>query len=326
MPKFEEDQITYELFGINPPEFYAKRFDLGGAVPDLLASALDWHEISRTKVRLLVEALRRHLPRGGEVLDLGCGSGPFGPTLLSHVPGLRLVGIDMSEVCIEQARLNGYAEACAADFLSGLPYADGRFDGIISVDVFGHVEFRHKDALVDELARVTKPGGINVHGAESGWVDYFNCTPSDPDDPIRRYVWVEGHVAVEPAVRLAARFRRAFRRVETDVTFLWPFLPGQQGAELLLGADAGRLDGFFSNPDNLYAANVLTGAANRHFIRLLKEVFGPAFHPQEMLPPWYTEGRTLDLPDANNGLSPHWRERLAALWKPCGFTTFDLTR
>lgn len=320
MPRFEQDQITYELFGIDPREFYSKRYDLGRASPDLLCNPLDWFDAARAKVRLLVEELRTRFPGGCEVLDVGCGSGQFGPTLLKHVPGIRLLGVDLSEACVERARANGYAQARAVDFLGGLPYADARFDAVISTDLFGHVEFKHKDGFIAELARITRPGGAGVHGAESAWVDYFDSDPSDPEDPIRRYVWQEGHVGVEPPARTSARFGRHFSRVAKAITFLYPFLPGRPGVELLLGKDAVHLSEFLSNPHNEYAANVLIGAANAYFIRLFGQAFGDSFEPYVPTPEAHAP--TLGPPSALDAVFPGARK----LFQPAGFTTFVLTR
>src|SRR6185437_16204528 len=64
--------------------------------------------------------------------------------------------------------------------------------------------------LIDETRRVLRPGGIAIHGVETGWKDYFNCDPTDPDDAMRKYVWADGHIGVEPPDETIERFARRF--------------------------------------------------------------------------------------------------------------------
>lgn len=96
---------------------------------------------------------------GVRVLDVGCGSGPMAPDL-SH-PGGRFVGVDASVGMVaEAARLrddlpNVHFAAADAEVL---PFVDGYFDVVICIGVLERVPDR--DRAVDDMARVTRPGGV----------------------------------------------------------------------------------------------------------------------------------------------------------------------
>jgi ubiquinone/menaquinone biosynthesis C-methylase UbiE len=320
MPKYRPEEITYELFGIDPEKFYAKLFSYGAAQPDLLADPASKYLNSRQKQRLLVEALRRLLPGGGDVLDVGCGSGPFGPTILAHAPGVRLFGVDMSRECVQQACANGYAGGEACDFVSGLPYPDGRFDAVISMDLLGHIEFRHKDRVIREIWRVTRPGGGGLHGVETTFVDYLNCNPADPNDPVRKYVHAQGHIGVEPARHAEKRFAACFSRVEWNITYLYPLLEFNNLAnfdyfekefhELLRKHGKG--------PDAEILADLLLGRLNAYFIDVCQKAFGPAFRPYDQ--PWWEE----QPPTGENPAADAVAAVARQLCRPGGFACFTV--
>jgi ubiquinone/menaquinone biosynthesis C-methylase UbiE len=265
----------------------------------------------------MVSNLERCLPKGGEVLDVGCGSGPFGPTIHAHVPGVRLFGVDMSRKCVEGASRNGYTESKCSDLAAGLPYEDARFDAVISMDLLGHIEFRHKDVLIREMSRVTRPGGIGHHGAETGFIDYLNCNPADPNDWVRKYVQAQGHIGVEPARRLERRFSTCFSEVKWDITYLYPFLDINNiaPADYFEKQFHETLKTFPSLEARLLV-NVVIGRFNRYFIDLYRKVFGKAFQPYDEPPGQETHSGDGDSVDA----------RVAAIARelvhPGGFSSF----
>lgn len=92
--------------------------------------------------------------RGKKILDVGCGTGRH----LSRFPeGNELFGVDLSESMLAEARAKnkqGTFEAASAD---NLPYDDNTFDLVFSSRVIQHM--RDQQAMIDEMARVCKPGG-----------------------------------------------------------------------------------------------------------------------------------------------------------------------
>jgi SAM-dependent methyltransferase len=213
------DFITYALVGIEPPAFYAGKFAGGPGVSDYLGRS-DWRwNIEFDRVRFLCEGMQ-----GPRVLDLGCGSGPYAATIRAHSDVAHLTGVDLDPNCVDIAA-ETYDAALTFDLGRPLPFADATFDTVFSCDVWGHIEFRDKDHLLSEVARVTRPDGRSVHVIESGFVDYEAMRHDDPEDPVRRYVWMEGHIGVETAQELHARWSRFFKRVHIENAFVPPLVP-----------------------------------------------------------------------------------------------------
>ena len=215
------NHITYETFGIRPTEFYAGKFIGARGDIDWLADPKHHFHLEFGRARFLA-----HNIKGPRVLDLGCGSAPFAQTLRVHSEARELFGLDLDPACVAIAA-QVYDHAATFDIGEPLPFSDGYFDSVFSCDVFGHIEFRHKDRLIAEIRRVTRDGGPSVHIIESAPLDYDQMT-ADPDDPIRRYVLMEGHVGMESAEALIARWSCVFARVAVENAMLYPFttIPG----------------------------------------------------------------------------------------------------
>lgn len=106
----------------------------------------------------------------GQMLDIGCGSGPLTIALAKKCNEARVTGIDYwgkqweysKKVCEENAAIEGVArrvtfqKASAAD----LPFGDESMDVVVSNLVFHEVSgIKDKRELVREALRVVKKGG-----------------------------------------------------------------------------------------------------------------------------------------------------------------------
>lgn len=103
---------------------------------------------------------RTGLPTSSVLLDAGCGTGLVGSQLKGLGYG-TLDGIDLSDGMLAQAaRTGAYRHLGTADLTQRLHFPDASYDGVTCVGTLtlGHVG---PEAL-DELARVTKPGGYVV--------------------------------------------------------------------------------------------------------------------------------------------------------------------
>ena len=125
---------------------------------DEMVSMLDRRSVSRNAPHLLP-----HLKPNMRVLDFGCGPGTISIGLADAVAPGELHGVDMEESQITLARdIARAGDHANAKFSVGdvteLPFEDSYFDV-----VHGHAVLMHTpdvDAVLRELLRVLKPGGI----------------------------------------------------------------------------------------------------------------------------------------------------------------------
>jgi SAM-dependent methyltransferase len=97
------------------------------------------------------------------LLDLGCGTGRH--TLYFGQRGFTVYGIDSAAAGLTatQQRLDQAglaAHLMQQDIFEHLPFEDAFFDAIVSVQVIHHARLAQITALVQEMARILKPGGL----------------------------------------------------------------------------------------------------------------------------------------------------------------------
>ena len=99
------------------------------------------------------------LAAGRQVLDAGCGTG-YGSEILAAAGALRVLGVDISEEAVEQARAS--VSRPNAEFRLGslheLPLEDGSVELAVCFEVIEHVEDQPR--AIAELRRVLGPGGV----------------------------------------------------------------------------------------------------------------------------------------------------------------------
>ena len=122
------------------------------------------------KARMLVELAGRHLGSPSELsaLDVGCGPGETDAFLQGAFGALS--GVDPSAPMVERAaERNPWAEYATSESGDPLPYADASFDLSFAICVFHHVLPRERPALVAEMRRVTRPGGLVAIFEHNPW-------------------------------------------------------------------------------------------------------------------------------------------------------------
>ena len=94
------------------------------------------------------------------ILDVGAGTGLVGK-LLNTKNKKEIIGIDISSEMLDQAKLKGcYSSLIKADITKKIPLKDNFFGAVVSAGTFTH---GHVGAdAIDELLRITKPGGLFV--------------------------------------------------------------------------------------------------------------------------------------------------------------------
>ena len=110
---------------------------------------------------------------GGRILDVGIGTGI---SLTDYAPTQRVVGVDYCEPMLRKARERvlahglAHVEALAVMDAQHLGFPDAFFDAVVAQYVIATVP--DPEAVLDEFARITRPGGeivlVNHLGAESG--------------------------------------------------------------------------------------------------------------------------------------------------------------
>jgi 2-polyprenyl-6-hydroxyphenyl methylase/3-demethylubiquinone-9 3-methyltransferase len=131
--------------------------------------ALNWWDGSQRFLRLLqnmVPARMRHFSKvvgpwsGQRVLELGCGGGFMAEALARA--GADTIGVDPSGPAVEAAREHARGENLEIDYRVGtgecIPLPDEAVDCVVCVDVLEHVA--SVDAVLSEITRVLKPGGL----------------------------------------------------------------------------------------------------------------------------------------------------------------------
>jgi ubiquinone/menaquinone biosynthesis C-methylase UbiE len=116
------------------------------------------------RYQLVGSAASKHLPDGGVLLDIGCGSALAADRLRDR--SAKYVGLDFGGHHIESAakRYSDYVGPLQTSFLRGdgehLPLADGSVDVIVFTEVIEHL--LRPELAVWEIARVLRPGGALV--------------------------------------------------------------------------------------------------------------------------------------------------------------------
>ena len=110
---------------------------------------------------------RARITDGESVLDLGCGTGTLAIAAGASA-STTVVGLDTDPAILRRARSKASAAGVEVSFDEGfstdLPYADGRFDVVISTLFFHHLRDADKVETLAEVLRVLKPGGRLVLG------------------------------------------------------------------------------------------------------------------------------------------------------------------
>lgn len=123
-------------------------------VADTYDTHYDHHRGKRYHTHLS-NHLMNALPKGGNLLDIGCGTGLFVEKYIKN--GGKGTGLDISSGMVGKAR----KRCTTCDFVVGtgekLPFADNTFNAISSVLVFSYV--KDPDAMLSEVYRVLQPGG-----------------------------------------------------------------------------------------------------------------------------------------------------------------------
>jgi len=111
-----------------------------------------------------------------KILDVGCGPGTITAGFAAHTPNGSVIGVDLSESVLDNARAHlanlredgalgsgggGETSFQVADILAGLPWPDDTFDVVYSSQLLPHLAPPDLPLrALREMRRVLRPGGI----------------------------------------------------------------------------------------------------------------------------------------------------------------------
>jgi len=114
----------------------------------------------------------------GKVLDVGTGTGLLATGFAQGIPGVRVVGLDLSDVVLELARDNAQKSGVSlrVSFERGnaedMPFEDDSFDLVISSNTLHLIE--RPIRMFNEIDRVLKPRGrILMSDFRRSWLGIF---------------------------------------------------------------------------------------------------------------------------------------------------------
>mgnify|MGYP001577543313 FL=1 len=118
--------------------------------------------------KYIVDYIGRYLNIGSmeSLLDFGCGPGYLIEHLLKSGGRGKVFGLDFSKEAVDQVnqkfnKHKYFGEAVRVDRLPS-PFADNSMDVVISIEVVEHLNDEQLDGMMQEVARVLKPGGCFV--------------------------------------------------------------------------------------------------------------------------------------------------------------------
>jgi SAM-dependent methyltransferase len=153
------------------------------------------------------------------VLDAGCGTGIYTRRLLAA--GATVTGLDSDPQMLAVARLKAPSATLLEGDVTALPFADGTFDLSLAVTLLCFVE--HPQRAVEELVRVTRPGGRVVLaelGRYSLWAAWRRAKGRRGSD-----TWKDAHFFT-PGELAALLWRAGAANVRTrTAAYLPPALP-----------------------------------------------------------------------------------------------------
>ena len=142
------------------PEFDKFASDYSNKIENHIRFAGKNHDFFvRDKIKHLNRLLEEvTLPKSQtSVLDVGCGVG-LGHNLLAPEVG-SLTGVDISELSLEQARLENPEVLYQGYDGHALPFEDHSFDCAFAICVMHHVPPAQWSSFMSEMNRVVRPGG-----------------------------------------------------------------------------------------------------------------------------------------------------------------------
>jgi ubiquinone/menaquinone biosynthesis C-methylase UbiE len=175
------------------------------------------HHVLRVAINDLKRLIGEPLPRGGTLLDVGCGQGRSFRLLRDAFAPQRIVGLDADPHSIELSRQEAESQGIETTLLVGDCARIDMPDASVDV-LFCHQTFHHlveQERALDEFWRVLKPGGLLLFAESTrAYIDTW---------VIRWFFRHPMHVQKSEKEYMAMLRGRGFEFGETNVSlpYLW---------------------------------------------------------------------------------------------------------
>ncbi len=113
-----------------------------------------------------LKVLLEGLPKGAQVLDLGCGSGALATRRLSE--RFQITGVELSSRMVELAQRNIPTATFVRADMASVEFPPELFDGVCAFYSLTHLPQKELPILLRRVARWLKPGGLFVASMGSG--------------------------------------------------------------------------------------------------------------------------------------------------------------
>jgi cyclopropane fatty-acyl-phospholipid synthase-like methyltransferase len=128
----------------------------------------------------VVRRWSKHLRPGGEVVDIGCGSGaPISLALVEN--GFTVCGIDASPTLLSMFRRRFPQADAACETVQNSTFFGRKFDGATAVGLMFLLSEDDQQKLIDNVAQAIRPGGRFLFSAPRHpceWTDLQTGQPS----------------------------------------------------------------------------------------------------------------------------------------------------
>ena len=141
-------------------------------------AAQKYHELFHNEMnekeydRQLLDSFAAKFNKDSLICDAGCGpSGHIGRYLFEK--GINVVGVDISEKCVELARHNNPDMKFECADIGSMPFDDNSFDGLISYYSIINTPKIYMSKVFDEFRRVLKPDGYLPAAVKAGTAEGY---------------------------------------------------------------------------------------------------------------------------------------------------------
>lgn len=134
--------------------------------------------------------------RGKRVLDAGCGEG-YGTAMLAETAA-EATGVDLDAAVVGRARARYPAARFEPADLRALPFPDGSFEAVVSLQVIEHLPSPQE--FIRGCARVLSPGGVLVLSTPNR----LTFSPDGPRNPFHTFEFSPSELRATVARQLPA--------------------------------------------------------------------------------------------------------------------------